>query len=203
MIGHRALRGLTLRGLTLMSAFGLAGCTGDAGDAEPEPSESTEPSATQPAPDPTEVVVDLRDVPWAVDLEVNLDDMIRQKTGLYLQVLAEGQGPRSSPGDSLQVHYRVWLPNGVLLDASYDHDPPEPLGMILGVDPLIDGWTQGVSSMRVGERRRLAIPYEMAYGRAGRRGSPGVPPYSPLLFEVELVGLKAGELPTQTGNPSN
>jgi hypothetical protein len=192
MIGHR-----TLRGLALMMAFGLAGC---AGDAEPDAAGRAETPATETERDPTEVSVDLRDVPWAVALEVNLDDMIPQESGLYVQVLAEGRGPRSTPGDSMGVHYRVWLPNGSLLDASFDHSPPEPLPLMLGVTSLIDGWTQGVSSMRVGERRRLVLPYDLAYGPAGRRG---VPPYSPLLFEIELVSLKEGELPAQPTTPPN
>ncbi len=192
MIGHR-----TIRGLALMAAFALTGC---AGDAEQDAANSAEAPVTQLEPDPTVVSVDLRDVPWAVDLEVNLDDMIRQGTGLYVQVLAEGRGPRSTPGDSLGVHYRVWLPNGTLLDSSFDHDPPQPLPMKLGVTPLVDGWTQGVSSMRVGERRRLAVPYQMAYGAAGRLG---VPPYSPLLFEIELMSLKEGEMPAPAPDSPN
>jgi FKBP-type peptidyl-prolyl cis-trans isomerase len=68
--------------------------------------------------------------------------------------------------------------------------------MVLGVTQLIVGWTQGVSSMRVGERRRLVVPFDLAYGPAGR---PGVPPYSPLLFELELMSLVEGELPAPDG----
>lgn len=192
MIRHR-----TMRVLVMVMTAGAIAC---GGDAEPEVTESAEPAAsspgTEPASAPNEVVVDMREVPWAVDLQVNLDDMILQRSGLYVQVLAEGQGRASAPGDSMGVHYRVWLPNGSLLDASYDHTPPEPLPMVLGVTPLIAGWTQGVTSMRVGEKRRLAVPYELGYGAAGRSG---VPPYSPLLFEVELMSLVEGVAPTPDG----
>jgi hypothetical protein len=184
----------TLRAATLLVAAASIAC---GAEAEPEPADSPDATAEPTVvADPTAVVVDLKDVPWAVDLAVNLDEMSLQQTGLYVQVLAEGQGPRSTPGDSMGVHYRVWLPNGSLLDASYDHTPPEPLPMVLGVTQLIDGWTQGVSSMRVGERRRLVVPFDLAYGPAGR---PGVPPYSPLLFELELMSLVEGELPAPDG----
>lgn len=165
--------------------------TADGGDEAP-----AEPARAAEAPedaDPRQVVIDMRQVPWAVPLAVNLDDMILQQSGLYVQVLADGTGPRATPGDTLAVHYRLWLPSGLQVDASYDHSPPEPLEMVLGGDPpLIDGWSQGVTGMRVGERRRLVLPHELAYGPAGR---PPIPPYSPLLFEVELVRLAPGDLP--------
>ncbi|MDX1396689.1 MAG: FKBP-type peptidyl-prolyl cis-trans isomerase [Gemmatimonadota bacterium] len=189
------------------------GCTGedagsDAGGQTASPADSVSPSESAapsppvapPAGDPSAatVEVDVTDVPWAVPLQVRFEDMIRQRSGLWVQVLAEGTGRRATPGDSLAVHYRVWLPNGSLLDASYEHDPPEPLPMQLGVTGLIDGWTEGVTGMRVGERRRLVVPHDLAYGPPGR---PGVPPYSPLLFEVELIRLVEGALPPPEPGP--
>jgi peptidylprolyl isomerase len=83
------------------------------------------------------------------------------------------------------VDYTVWLSDGSKLDSSFDHQPPGPLAMTLGRTRLIDGWTEGVTGMRVGERRRLVVPYELAYGAAGR--PPQVPPHSTLIFEVELT----------------
>ncbi len=87
------------------------------------------------------------------------------------------------------VHYTVWLVDGRKLDSSFDHAPPEPLSMILNETPLIDGWTEGVAGMRLGEKRRLVVPYDLAYGAAGR---PGVPPYATLVFELELARLTPG-----------
>lgn len=165
------------------------GCGGDGGGNAETPEPAASPSGAAPAAGPTGVSIDLHDVPWAVALEVNLDDMDLQPSGLYVQVLAEGQGPRAVPGDSLGIHYTVWLPNGDKLDSSYDHNPPDALPMVLGVTSLIDGWTEGVTGMRRGERRRLVLPHDLAYGPAGRRG---VPPYSPLLFEVELAEHEPG-----------
>lgn len=182
----------------------LIACGGDVAE-DSSPEETSEPVATETTPsgdaeaeaDPRVVEVEMRDVPWAVALDVNLDEMVEQQSGLYTQVLASGVGPRSQPGDSMWVHYRVWLPNGSQLDASYDHDPPEPLAMQLGVTQLIEGWSEGVTGMRAGERRRLLVPYDLAYGPAGRTG---VPPYSPLLFEVELLILRIAA-PVDPGNP--
>ena len=83
------------------------------------------------------------------------------------------------------IAYTVWLPDGSKLDSSFDHTPPEPLPMILNETSLIAGWTEGVTGMRLGEKRRLVVPFDLAYGVAGR--PPRVPPYTALLFEVELA----------------
>lgn len=138
-----------------------------------------DPAAAEAGPtDPAEVE-------FAPELEVDLDEMEQRESGLYVQVLEEGEGPPAEPGDSMGVHYTVWFPDGEKLDSSHDHDPPAPLPMALGETQLIQGWTEGVTGMREGERRRLVVPYDLAYGERGR--PPQVPPYSTLVFEVELV----------------
>lgn len=168
----------------------LAGCGGspDAGPGDETGAGDTVSTAdTAPAPPAapsTDPVTDVREVAWAPELGVSLEEMERRPSGLYVQVLAEGSGPPAAPGDSMGVHYTVWLPDGSTLDASRAHQPPEPLPMVLGETQLIDGWVEGVTGMRLGERRRLVLPYDLAYGARGR---PGVPPYTPLLFEVELA----------------
>jgi hypothetical protein len=176
-------------GLSFLLVGAVAGC---GGDEQVEPDESVEAPtlAERTLSNPTEVNIDLRSVPWAVDLEVDLDAMIRRPSGLFVQVLREGRGPPAARGDSMDIHYRVWLPSGRLIDSSYDRSPPEPLSMVLGETSLIDGWVEGVTGMRLGERRRLVIPHELAYGPAGHPA--GIPPYSPLLYEVELVGHRPG-----------
>lgn len=172
----RLCAGLLCAGLL----FTGCGETPDTGDET-----GTEAAADQPSTPSTEPITDVREVSWAPALDVDLDRMDRRPSGLYVQVLAEGSGPPATEGDSMDVHYTVWLPAGDTLDASRAHDPPEPLPMVLGQTRLIDGWVEGVTGMRLGERRRLVVPYELAYGASGR---PGVPPYTPLVFEVELAG---------------
>ena len=153
--------------LVLMLAFGCSGS-----DAAADASAAEEP------------ITDVREIAWAPELGVDLDAMERRPSGLYVQVLEPGDGPPAAPGDTLGVDYTVWLPNGHKLDSSHDHQPPAPLSMVLGETQLIAGWVEGVTGMRRGERRRLVVPYDLAYGERGR---PGVPPYSPLLFEVDLA----------------
>lgn len=136
---------------------------------------------------PTDIgpVTDVREVAFAPALGVDLASMNRQASGLYIQVLEAGEGPPAAPGDSMGVDYTVWLPHGGKLDSSFDHPTPAPLPMVLGQTRLIDGWSEGVTGMRQGEKRKLVVPYDLAYGAGGR--PPQVPPYSALVFEVTLA----------------
>ena len=125
------------------------------------------------------------EVTYAPELGVDLEAMTLRESGLYVQVLEDGEGPEAAPGDILGVDYTVWLIDGTRLDSSFDHEPAEPLTMVLGRTRLIDGWTEGVTGMRLGEKRRLVVPYQLAYGERGR--PPKLPPYSTLVFELELA----------------
>ena len=183
----------------LLAPLALA-CAGDAGeDAEGGAEDEHEAAEAAEATDmaeaagtPEGVITDLREMTFADELAVDLGAMEETETGLFIQVLQEGSGPPAGYGDEMGVHYTVWLPNGSKVDSSHDHDPPEPLDMVLGSTALIDGWVEGVTGMRMGERRKLVLPYDLAYGPAGRSG---IPPYSPLVFEVEL----AEHIPTGEG----
>jgi len=174
----------------LLLTFAFAACGGETSETEPAADgvdEATatgaEPGTAEPAV-PAGVVMDPREVEWNPSLEVDLDAMEQQASGLYIQMLQLGDGPEATGGDQMGMHYTVWLADGSKLDSSFDHTPPEPLGMVLGETPLIDGWTEGVTGMKLGGKRRLVVPYDLGYGASGR---PGVPPYSALLFEVELA----------------
>jgi len=186
----------SVRSFLLLFAFvALAACGGDSADggdtgAEPEPEPTAAPQTATAAPIEG-VITDLREVTFAPELEVDLDAMEVQESGLYIQQLKSGSGPAASVGDEMGIEYTVWFPNGSKLDSSHDHNPPAPLPMILGSTSLIDGWVEGVTGMRLGEQRRLVLPYDLAYGAAGRSG---VPPYTPLVFVVELAEhVPAGE----------
>ena len=162
-----------------------AACGGDAAeDAEPVQSEAEVPAAAEAGDPPEGVITDVREITFASELGVDLDAMEETESGLFVQVLRAGSGPPAGFGDEMHVHYTVWLPNGSKVDSSHDHTPPEPLEMVLGSTALIDGWVEGVTGMRLGERRRLVLPYDLAYGAEGRSG---IPAYSPLVFEVELA----------------
>ncbi|KDQ57406.1 hypothetical protein JAAARDRAFT_263412 [Jaapia argillacea MUCL 33604] len=91
-------------------------------------------------------------------------------------------------GDAIQVHYTGTLfADGKKFDSS--HDRGQPLPLTLGVGQVIPGWDKGLVGMCLGEKRTLTIPHNMAYGSRGF--SSVIPPYSALVFDVELVGLES------------
>ena len=82
------------------------------------------------------------------------------------------------------MHYTGWLKNGKKFDSSLDRK--EPITFMLGAHQVITGWDTGFQGMRVGGKRRLIIPYQLAYGEAGRSE---IPPRADLTFDIELVGV--------------
>ncbi len=123
---------------------------------------------------------------FAEELGVDLAAMRRTPSGLYIQELAEGRGLGARPGHVIYVHYTGWLPNGEMFDTS--RDDGQPLSFQLGARQVIRGWEEGVQGMRIGGKRRLVIPPDLAYGA---RGYPGaIPPNATLIFEVELLDIK-------------
>lgn len=104
--------------------------------------------------------------------------------------LQVGEGEEAENGDSLSMAYHGWVYDLVAEDNkgnTFDSRTAEnPFEFTLGVGEVIVGWDLGIPGMRVGGRRRIVIPHELAYRAAGR---PGIPPYATLLFEVELLGI--------------
>jgi FKBP-type peptidyl-prolyl cis-trans isomerase FkpA len=131
------------------------------------------------------------DIAFASVLEVDLEQMTRTATGLYYQDLVVGTGAMaiartSMPFMEVGVHYNAWLPDGTLIDTSYDSENV-PVPVPLGAGLVIRGWDEGIAGMQVGGRRRLVIRPELAYGRTGK--GP-VPPLATLVFEVHLMWVK-------------
>jgi len=107
-------------------------------------------------------------------------------SGLQIIDIEVGTGDSPQPGQTAEVHYTGWLADGTKFDSSLDRG--QPFSFVIGAGQVIAGWDEGVASMKVGGKRRLIIPPELAYGE---RGSPPViPPNAELTFDVELLAIK-------------
>ena len=96
-----------------------------------------------------------------------------------------GSGAEATPGKNVSVHYTGWLLDGTKFDSSRDRN--QPFTFPLGAGRVIKGWDEGVAGMKVGGKRTLIIPPDLAYGS---RATGPIPPNSTLKFEVELLDVK-------------
>ena len=111
---------------------------------------------------------------------------ITLKSGLKYIDVEVGEGSAAVSGKEVTVHYTGTFPNGKKFDSSVDRD--EPFTFQLGAGRVIKGWDEGVAGMRIGGKRKLIIPSELAYGKRGA-GSV-IPPDAILHFDVELLGVE-------------
>lgn len=110
-------------------------------------------------------------------------EAVTMPNGLGYEIEQAGSGREAVVGDRVSVHYRGWLRDGTMFDSS--HDRGQPFSFTLGRGEVIRGWDEGVAGMRVGERRMLLLPPDLAYGEQGAGGV--IPPGATLKFEVELL----------------
>ena len=109
---------------------------------------------------------------------------VTQLTMRYVEI-APGTGAPSEPGQEYSVHYTGWLRDGTKFDSSVDRK--EPFKFVQGRRLVIAGWEAGFEGLRVGGKRRLFVPYQMAYGEKGRGA---IPPKAELIFDVELLAVR-------------
>ena len=104
-----------------------------------------------------------------------------------LEIIDEvvGTGAEAASGQRVSVHYTGTLTNGQKFDSSRDRG--RPFSFNLGRGEVIKGWDQGVVGMKIGGKRKLTIPADLAYGARGF--PPGIPPNSTLVVDVELVSI--------------
>ncbi|GAB1406043.1 MAG: FKBP-type peptidyl-prolyl cis-trans isomerase [Lentimicrobiaceae bacterium] len=107
-------------------------------------------------------------------------------SGLYYIEKQAGTGKKAGSGKTVKVHYTGTLLNGQKFDSSYDRN--EPIEFVLGQGQVIAGWDEGIAMMKEGGKATLIIPSKIAYGPQGRM--PTIPPYSTLVFDVELIEVK-------------
>lgn len=111
------------------------------------------------------------------------EGVIVDSTGIQYRVLQEGSGAKPAPDATVKVHYAGKLTDGTTFDSSYDRG--EPVSLSLG--RVIKGWQIGVPMMSTGAKYRFFIPYTLGYGE---RGSGAIPPYSTLIFDIELLDIE-------------
>jgi len=107
--------------------------------------------------------------------------------GLKYRDIEIGTGDQAKAGDVVATHYNGTFEDGTKFDSSYDRG--QPFSFTLGAGQVIKGWDMGVLGMKIGEKRRLTIPPELAYGATGTPGGP-IPPNATLTFEVELLKVE-------------
>lgn len=102
-------------------------------------------------------------------------------SGLQYKVITEGEGKKPQATDTVKCHYEGTFIDGTKFDSSYDRKSPATFG----VGQVIKGWVEALQLMSEGSKWELYIPYDLAYGEAGAHGA--IPPYSTLVFTVELL----------------
>lgn len=107
-------------------------------------------------------------------------------SGLKYIDMKEGTGPSPKTGQRVTVHYTGRLKDGTKFDSSVDRG--NPFSFTIGVGQVIRGWDEGVATMKVGGKRQLIIPSNLAYGERGAGGV--IPPNAELTFDVELLGIQ-------------
>ncbi len=165
-------------------ALAVAGCGGDDSTTESSEStqatttettqtESTAPKQAQPAANKTKPKVTVPSGPPPKQLEI--------------EDIEEGTGATAKAGDTVSVQYvGVGYESGEEFDASWDRGEPYPFQ--LGAGMVIPGWDQGVEGMKVGGRRELIIPPDLAYGEAG--SPPAIGPNETLIFVIDLLAVE-------------
>jgi peptidylprolyl isomerase len=111
--------------------------------------------------------------------------MHKLASGLQYDDLVVGSGKMAEPGTNVSIHYSGYLLDGTPFDSSLNSG--QPLKFQIASGQMIAGFDEGVRGMRIGGKRKILVPWQMAYGEAGR---PPIPPKADLVFDLELLDVK-------------
>lgn len=165
--------------LTLLAfylSFSLIGCTKQESETQEQPKTetqsqtSTTESTTQQATSPSDAGSKMKK---------------EESAKLKIEEIKKGSGKEATTGKTVTVHYTGTLSDGKKFDSSLDRG--QPFSFQLGIGQVIKGWDQGLIGMKVGGKRKLTIPPELAYGN---RDVASIPANSTLIFDVELLDVK-------------
>ncbi len=120
------------------------------------------------------------------EIEKHAAGFEKTESGLRYKILENGDGKKVESGNTVSVHYEGSLTNGQVFDSSFQRN--QPIEFQIGVGQVIPGWDEGIGLLRVGDKARLVIPSQLAYGSAGAGGV--IPPNAALIFDVELMDIK-------------
>ena len=133
---------------------------------------------------------DIEEKPTSIDSDPDIEEgPITTESGLVYEVIEPGEGPAPEPGDVVTIHYTATLEDGTEIECT--NDGGEPASFPLGQGVVIRGWEEGIALMKEGEKAKLVMPPELAFGDQSGAGGL-VPPNSTLIFEVELISIQTG-----------
>jgi len=112
------------------------------------------------------------------------DGVTTTVSGLQYEVMKTGAGATPGPTDKVKVHYHGSLVDGTVFDSSVDRGEP----ISFPVNGVISGWTEALQLMKEGDKWKIFIPYNLAYGERGAGAQ--IPPFAALIFEVELLAVE-------------
>ena len=158
--------------------------TTSAGDTSTAPAA---PASTPAAPAPAPPTADISKKPATTKINGKTVTLKSTPSGLQYYDIKVGTGPSPDSGQTAAVQYTGALPDGTKFDSSYDHGT-DPFEFPVGMGRVIKGWDEGVATMKVGGKRRLVVPADLAYGPDSP--TPAIPPNSTLVFDVELIAVK-------------